>query len=86
MSWEVVAGVVEWWADEGLRDLGRRRFHEARGKTVASDSAPLGTVDRVRAVFVAQRRPWRLSEVALAAMNDDVTPAVASWAVEGRPC
>lgn len=82
MSWEVLAGAVEWWADEGLRDVGRRRFHEARGKGVSSDAAPLGTVDRVRAVFVAQRRPWRLSEVALDTTNDEVTPAVASWADE----
>jgi hypothetical protein len=79
MSWDVLAGAVEWWADEGLREVGRRRFHEARG-TVSSDVAPLGSVDRVRAVFVAQRRPWRLSEVALDTTNDEVTPAVASWA------
>lgn len=80
MSWEALAGAVEWWADEGLRDVGRRRFHEARGKPVSPDAAPLGTVDRVRVAFVAQRLPWRLSEVALGTTNGDVIPAVASWA------
>lgn len=30
MVGNALTGVVEWWADEGLRDLGRRRFHQRR--------------------------------------------------------
>jgi hypothetical protein len=45
MTWHVLTGVVEWWADEGLRDIGRRRFHEARGTTVSADASSPGTID-----------------------------------------
>jgi len=72
----------EWWADEELRDIGRLRFHKATSTTASADTASPGTIDRISSVFVAHRHPWRLSEVALAAVNDEVTPAVASWADE----
>jgi hypothetical protein len=44
MAWQTLAGVVEWWADEGLRDLGRQRFHQGQGtdtKTMFSHSERL---------------------------------------------
>lgn len=82
MVWDLLSGTVEWWADEERRDIGRERFHEARGTAVSGDVAPLGTIDRTRAVFVAQRDPWRLSELTLDTTNGDVTPAVTSWADE----
>jgi hypothetical protein len=68
MSWSILLGVVEWWADEERRDAGR-------GTTTSG-----ATIDHVRAAFVAQRSPWRLSEVTLDTTNPDVTPAIASWA------
>jgi hypothetical protein len=80
MPWQALTGVVEWWADEGRRDLGRRRFNEARGGTPSGQARAPGIIDVVRALFAAQRHPWRLSEVALSTTNDHVTPAVASWA------
>lgn len=80
MSWEVLTGVVEWWADEGLRDSGRRRFNEARGGTWLAGALPPGGIDRARAAFVAQRFPWRLSEVTMATTSDEITPAIVSWA------
>jgi hypothetical protein len=79
MPWEVLTGVVEWWADEGLRDVGRRRFREVGGNPSSRAAISLGTIDRVRAAFIARRSPWRLSEVALD-YADEMTPAIASWA------
>lgn len=34
----------------------------------------------MRALFVARREPWRLSELSLERREDDVVPAVAAWA------
>jgi hypothetical protein len=82
MPWDILAGTVEWWADERRRDVGRERFHRTRGTAASSDVASPGTIDCTRAAFVAQRHPWRLSELTLDTSNDDVAPAVTSWAGE----
>ena len=82
MAWTVVAGIIEWWADEGLRDVGRRRFAAARGKRTAAEATPAGTdVDAATRAFVARREPWRLSQIELTAPEgDDVAAAVVAWA------
>lgn len=83
MPWQVLTGAVEWWADEGRRDVGRRRFHAARGKEYGPEEVnSRGPVDvhQVRAVFAARRVPWRLAEVWLDSRDD--RPAVVSWADE----
>lgn len=81
MSWQVLTGVVESWSDEGLCDIGRRRFHEARGRSVsAEDMIVRGRIDQPRAVFAAQRAPWRLTEILLGSSNDNVYASVVSWA------
>lgn len=82
MAWNVLAGLIEWWADEGLRDEGRRRFAGVRASTMSSDDAPHGTVHHIRAAFLAQHQPWRLSKVALSTTSRGTTPAVISWADE----
>ena len=83
MPWQVLTGVVEWWADEGLRDVGRRRFHEARGNDVGSGDAPPGVrIDVAGSAFAARRVPWRLTELSLGSPDDEVAPAVTSWADE----
>lgn len=80
MSWEVLTGVVEWWADEGLRDVGRRRFHEAKGRAEGlGEGLPRGTTEWRGRVFAAQRLPWRLTEISLGS-SDSAYPAVVSWA------
>ncbi len=81
MSWQVLTGVVEAWSDEGLRDVGRGRYHEARGKIVsAGEMAARGRSNHGRAVFAAQRVPWRLTEILLGSPNDGVYAEVVSWA------
>ncbi len=82
MSWQALTGVFEWRVDEGLRDVGRRRFHEAGGRP---DLVRRGAVQRkalllaVRWVFVARRHPWRLAVVNLRD-QDTGSPAVTAWA------
>ena len=84
MSWQALTGVFEWRVDEGLRDVGRRRFHEAGG---LPDLARRGAVQRsalrlaVRWAFVARRHPWRLAVVSLRD-QDAGSPAVTAWADE----
>jgi hypothetical protein len=66
MSWQVLTGVVEWCADEGLRDIGRMRFHRASGHDIRTGPPePRGTVALQRRAFVARRSPWRLAQVSL---------------------
>jgi hypothetical protein len=88
MAWEALTGVIDSWADEGLRDVGRRRFHEARGKQVGG-GLPRGSIDASRHAFVVRREPWRLAQVSLAVTDADVPPwqlasdspgVVVSWA------
>jgi hypothetical protein len=78
VSWQVLTGVVEWWADEGLRDIGR--LQRAGARSAPEHRTPSGTIDSTRAAFVAQRDPWRLSEITLGPHDDPATPAVTSWA------
>lgn len=80
MAWRVLTGVCEWWADEGIRDVGRARAHRARGTEAASARTPLGTIDASRVVFVARRDPWRLAQVCVS--GRDAGPAVVAWADE----
>lgn len=78
--WHVLTGVCEWWADEGIRDVGRARFREARGTELSSapgKRTPLGSIDCRRVAFVARRDPWRLAQVDVAGRDD--CPLVA-WA------
>lgn len=91
MTWSVLTGVVEWLADEGLRDLGRRRFHERQGRHRSDrDLLPRATIDQETAAFIARRTPWRLALLA----TDTTTPSrpeVVAWAddatvvLNGRP-
>jgi hypothetical protein len=65
--WHVLTGVCEWWADEGIRDVGRARFHQARRPELSSaKGTPLDTISCRRVVFVARRDPWRLAQVDVA--------------------
>ena len=66
MSWQALTGVVEWWADEGLRDIGRMRFHRDKGHNLRDGPPePRGTIALERHAFVARRSPWRLAQVSL---------------------
>ena len=84
-SWHALTGVVAYWAEEGLRHIGRLR---AAGSPEKSP-VPLGTIDQVYAAFIAQREPWRASEVIL--MTNGAGPLIVSWAdgatavIEGIP-
>jgi hypothetical protein len=81
MSWQVLTGVIEWWSDEGLRDIGRLRYHRSRQSVRERDGVPRGTVDTSRAAFVAKRSPWRIAQVALGLPNE-TSPDVVAWADE----
>ena len=96
MSWQIISGVVDWWADEGLRDLGRCRRALADGRIPNPQRIARGTLDFFRAAFIAQRDPWRLTEVILLEHRDpwrltdgtlleapeSPAPVIASWADE----
>ena len=82
MPWQILSGVVEWWAEEGLRDLGRRRRALDAGRTPNAQQIARGTLDIVRAAFIAQREPWRLTEVTLLEVPESTAPVIASWADE----
>jgi len=73
-SWSALAGVIEYWAEEGLRHLGRLRANGSSETSVV----PMGTVDQAFAAFVAQREPWRASEITL--ITNGTGPVIASWA------
>jgi hypothetical protein len=77
MSWDVLAGTIEWWADEGIREVGRRRYDESKGRRVRDDVIRRKTCT-IRSAFVARRQPWRMTQVALAADVDRA--AVLAWA------
>lgn len=80
MTWTVLTGVVEWWSDEGLRDLGRARFHERRGRhRSGGDLLPRGSIDQHTAAFVARRTHWRLAVVTTDATSATQADVVA-WA------
>jgi len=81
VAWEALTGVVEWWADEGIRDLGRGRFHASRGHKTGGPPLPEGSIWTKRSAFVARRRPWRLAWVALGPV-DEGDAAVLAWADE----
>jgi hypothetical protein len=84
MSWQVQTGVIEWWSDEGLRDVGRNRYHQAVGHNVRSGSSAIGTLAFQRRAFVAHRSPWRLAQVSLEEdytyANDEDSVPVVAWA------
>lgn len=80
MPWQILSGVVEWWAEEGLRDLGRRRRALNAGRTPNAQQIARGTLDIVRAAFIAQLEPWRLTEVTLLEVPESTAPVIASWA------
>jgi hypothetical protein len=83
--WHALAGVIEYWAEEGLRHIGRLR---AAGSSKTS-AVPIGTVDQEIAAFIAHREPWRASEITL--MTNGTGPVIASWSddatavIEGVP-
>lgn len=80
MSWDLVSGLYDLWADEGLQGIGRARHHRAKAREVP-DSAFEYVPDIFvkRSAFVAQRHPWRLTEIILADAGD-APAAVVSWA------
>jgi hypothetical protein len=85
MSWQVLTGVIEWWADEGLRDKGRMRFHRDKGHDLrAGPPEPRGTITFERHAFVARRIPWRLARVSLEEHypyeRDESSCPVVAWA------
>jgi hypothetical protein len=82
MPWQILSGVVERWADEGLREVGRSRRVLDAGGTPHAQRIARGTLDIVRAAFIAQREPWRLTEVTLLEVPESTSPAIASWADE----
>jgi hypothetical protein len=73
-GWQLLAGIIEYWADEGLRHIGRLR---ANGSTEPS-AIPIGTIDEQHAAFVAQREPWRASQITL--ITNGTGAVIASWA------
>jgi hypothetical protein len=77
MSWDVLAGVIEWWADEDVRGVGRRRYNESKGRSM-SDLVPKVITCTIRSAFVARRRPWRMTQIVLTANVDRA--AVLAWA------
>lgn len=84
--WGVTTGVISWWADESLRDVGRLRYRAARdGGQVPQGTRP-PQVDHALSAFVARRKPWRLSIVDLGQDSTSVMWADAETAVmEGQP-
>jgi hypothetical protein len=82
MPWQILSGVVEWWADEGLREVGRNRRALDAGTTPQAQRIARGTLSIARAAFIAQREPWRLTEVTLLDVPESTAPTIASWADE----
>ena len=82
MPWQILSGGVDWWADEGLREVGRSRRAVEAGRTPTAQRIARGTLDIVRAAFIAQREPWRLTEVTLLEVPESTAPVIASWADE----
>ena len=79
MTWQVLAGQFEWWADEARRDLGRRRYHAARGRVFAEEEpGETLAVDTRRVAFIVQRSPWRLGQIALGPEFNEA--AIVAWA------
>lgn len=79
MTWTALTGVVECWSDEGLRELGRRRFQERRGRPLTGGALlPRGSIEQHTAAFVARRNPWRLALVTIAATGSEAD--VVAWA------
>jgi hypothetical protein len=82
MPWQILSGVVDWWAEEGLREVGRRRRALDAGRTPQARRIALGTLSIARAAFIAQQKPWRLTEVTLLEVPEATAPVIASWADE----
>lgn len=62
MSWRLLSGSAEWFWDETLREVGRRRFHAQRNlEIVRSEASTIFPQQRDRAGFLFQRDPWRLA-------------------------
>jgi hypothetical protein len=80
MAWQVLAGVVELWADEGLCEVGRQRGHQARDKRLRSREILPGRIKSTRAAFVARRTPWRMAQLSLDEPESELSVAVAAWA------
>lgn len=80
MTWRILTGVAEYRADEALCDLGRKRFHAERGNVLSRSAAASQQprLDVCRVVFLAQRSPWRLVEVALDDTADSL-PGLVAW-------
>jgi len=77
-----VTGVFERRVDEGRLDIGRHRFHKARGHVDldgCGEERPTGLVLGTQWAFVARRHPWRLAIVSLCD-RDALSPAVTAWA------
>ena len=56
VTWTVLTGAIEWWADEVLRDIGLRRFHERPGRrSSTADARSRDHVDMATAVSAARR-------------------------------
>jgi hypothetical protein len=82
MPWQILSGVVDWWAEEGLREVGRGRRALDAGRIPHAQRIARGTLSIARAAFIAQREPWRLTEVTLLEVPESTAPVIASWADE----
>jgi hypothetical protein len=82
MPWQILSGVVDWWAEEGLREVGRGRRPLNAGMSPHPQRIARGTLSIARAAFIAQREPWRLTEVTVLEVPESTAPVIASWADE----
>jgi hypothetical protein len=82
MPWQILSGVVDWWAEEGLREVGRSWRALEAGRSPHAQRIARGTLSIARAAFIAQREPWRLTEVTLLEVPESTAPVIASWADE----
>ena len=99
-SWDVIAGVLECWTDEDLREVGRVLYRNGGIPVprMRDQQEELGE-ESVRVVFVARRCPWQLTEMVLCTppgqgdytAQESVAMTVV-WSsdvttvLEGRPC
>jgi hypothetical protein len=80
MPWQILSGVVDWWAEEGLREVGRGRRAPKAGTSPHARRIARGTLSVARAAFIAQREPWRLTELTMLDVLESTAPAIVSWA------
>ena len=79
---EALGGTFAYDADEAQSEIGRKRFHRAKGRD-SSDKSGSAESGRyfVRFAFAALREPWRLTVTDAGHSDiDERDVAIASWA------